>query len=260
MARVFITGSSAGLGLMAARLLIEQGHQVVVHGRDRARTESALADAAGTEAGVTGDLSRLSDMRSVAEQANRLGRFDAVIHNAGIGYREPRRIETPDGLPHVLAVNVVAPYVLTALMERPQRLVYLSSGMHQHAGANLDDLLWTKRAWQGAEAYAESKFYDAILAFAVARLWPEVRSNALEPGWVPTRMGGPGAPGDLSKAHLTQAWLAVSRDPDALTSGGYFYHQRLRAANPAAQDETVQTRLLAACARLSGVKLPGGPA
>src|SRR5262245_19721949 len=255
MARVFITWSSTGLGLMAGLLFSEQDHRVVVHGRNHERAGQALASAAGAEAVVVRELSTIKELKSVADQANRLGRFDAVIHNAGVGYRESHRAETQDGVPHVFAVNVLAPYVLTALIERPTRLVYLSSGMHHSAEANLDDLLWIKRPWRGAQAYAESKLYDTMLAFAVARAWPKVRSNALEPGWVATRMGGPGATGDLSKSHITQAWLAVSNDALALSSGEYFFHQKLRAPNPAAKDEGSQRALLDACARLSGVSL-----
>ena len=255
MARIFITGSSTGLGLMAGQLLIAQGHRVVLHGRNRERAAAAMAAAPGAEAAVVGDLSRLSEMRALAERVNRLGRFDAVIHNAGVGYREPQRVETDDGLPHVFAINVLAPYLLTASIQPPDRLVYLSSGMHRGAHVNFEDLLWKKRRWQAAQAYAESKLYDAILAFAVARLWPSVRANALEPGWVPTRMGGPDAPDDIGKAHLTQAWLAVSDDALALSSGAYFYHQALRAPNPIARNAEAQNRLLEACASLCGAPL-----
>ena len=137
---------------MAGQLLIEQGHQVVLHGRNRARAEQAMADAPGAHAVVIGDLSQMSETRSVADQVNRLGRFDAVIHNAGAGYREGRPQETEHGIPHVFAINVLAPYVLTALIDRPDRLIYLSSGMHHAAEPNFDDLLWTKRRWQGAQA------------------------------------------------------------------------------------------------------------
>ena len=121
MARVFITGSSDGLGLMAARLLIEQGHEVVLHGRNDARRVDALRAASKAKGAVSGDLSTIAGARSVAEQVNKLGRFDAVIHNAGVGYREPQRIETERGAPNVFAVNVLAPYILTALIERPAR-------------------------------------------------------------------------------------------------------------------------------------------
>jgi NAD(P)-dependent dehydrogenase (short-subunit alcohol dehydrogenase family) len=255
MARVFITGSSDGLGLMAARLLIEQDHAVVLHGRNDDRSRDALAAAAGAEGAVSGDLATIAGTRAVADAVNRLGRFDAIIHNAGIGYRGRRRVETEPGIPGVFAVNVLAPYILTALIEKPDRLVYVSSGMHHGVRPRIDDLLWTRRAWSGSSAYAESKLCDVLLAFAVARRWQDVKSNALEPGWVPTKMGGPSAPGDLRQGSMTQAWLATSDDPLARSTGGYFYHQRLRAPNSVANDAGTQEALLAECRRISGVAL-----
>jgi NAD(P)-dependent dehydrogenase (short-subunit alcohol dehydrogenase family) len=255
MSRIFITGSSEGLGLMAGQWLVEQGHQVVLHARNGDRAEAARTGLPNVEAVVEGDVSTLAGMRKVADQVNRLGQFDAVIHNVGVGYREARRIETVDGLPHVFAINVMAPYVLTALIKRPRRLIYLSSGMHHRASANFDDLLWTKRRWEGSTAYAESKLYDAMLAFAVARRWPDVLSNALEPGWVPTKMGGTGAPDDMEQAYRTQAWLATSEDPTARVTGEYFYHLRKRVPNPETHDEALQNRLLERCRDLSGIAL-----
>ena len=180
MARVFITGSSDGLGLMAARVLIEQGHEVVVHGRNEGRSRDAVTAAAGTRGAVTGDLSTIAGARTVADQVNKLGRFDAVIHNAGIGYRAPRRMEADPRVPIIFAVNVLAAYILTVLIDRPGRLVYVSSGTHHGVRPRMDDLLWAKRAWSGFSAYAESKLCDVLLAFAVARRWKDVRSNALE--------------------------------------------------------------------------------
>jgi NAD(P)-dependent dehydrogenase (short-subunit alcohol dehydrogenase family) len=256
MARVLITGSSDGLGLLAARLLIRDGHRVVVHGRNERRSRDALSGAAGAEAVVTGDLSTIAGARVVAEEANRLGRFDAVIHNAGIGSRETRRVESEPGVPQIFAVNVLAPYLLTALLERPDRLVFVSSGMHRGVRPRMDDLLWTRRAWNGAAAYGESKLCDVLLAFAVARRWTNVSSNAIEPGWVPTKMGGPSAPGDLEEGAFTQAWLAASEDALARSTGRYFYHQRQRAQNPIANDVETQEALIALCRRVSSVSLP----
>ena len=169
-----------------------------------------------------------------------------------------------DGLAHVFAVNVLAPYLLTALIGRtgpgragPGRLVYLSSGMHRGGDASLDDPQWERRRWNGAQAYADSKLFDTVLAFAVARRWPGGRSNAVEPGWVPTRMGGPGAPDDMSLAPVTQAWLAVSDDPAATGTGGYFYHQQAAEVHPAAQSVAAQDGLLQYCEQLTGTALPG---
>ena len=255
MARVFITGSSDGLGLMAARLLIEQRHEVVLHGRNDDRSRDALAAAADAGGAVSGDLCTVAGARTVAEAINKLGRFDAVIHNAGIGYRETQRVETEPGVPSVFAVNVLAPYILTALIETPGRLVYVSSGMHRGVRPRMDDLLWTRRAWSGSSAYADSKLCDVLLAFAVARRWKNVRSNALEPGWVATKMGGPSAPDDLHQGCVTQAWLATSEDELARSTGGYFYHQRLRAPNAIVNDVRTQEDLMAECYRISGIPL-----
>ncbi len=258
MARVFITGSSDGLGRMAAQLLVEQGHEVVLHARNEPRSRTAMAAVPGAAAVLTGDLASIAQTRGLADQANALGPFDAVIHNAGIGFREKRRVATEDGLAHVFAVNTLAPYILTALIRRPRRLVYVSSELHRGGDADLDDLAWERRPWRGHQAYSDTKLHDVLLAFAVARRWPDVLSNALEPGWVATKMGGAHATGDLNAAHRTQAWLATSDEPAAAVTGRYFYHKRLRKPNAATHDAGRQDKLLAECERLSGVSLPVG--
>src|SRR5580704_9336987 len=244
MARIFVTGSADGLGKMSAQLLVSQGHQVVLHARNKARAHEALAAVPGAETVAVGDLSSIAQTRDVAEQVNQLGAFDAVIHNVGVGYREPRRVQTEDGLSQVFAVNTLAPYLLTALIHRPKRLVYLSSGLHQGGDTSLEDLAWERRPWQGMAAYSDSKLHDVLLAFAIARRWPEVLSNALEPGWVPTKMGGPGSPDDLDAGCRTQVWLAVSHDRKALVTGSYFYHQQPQSSHPAVSDVDRQEKLL----------------
>jgi len=255
MARIFISGSTAGLGLMAGDKLISQGHKVVLHARNAARTEDARRELPKAEAIVIGDVETIAGAKDIAPQVNGLGHFDAVIHNAAVGYREGHRI-TANRLPHVFAINTLSAYVLTALIERPKRLVYLSSGMDHQADANLDDILWRERRWNGSQAYAESKLHDAMLAFAIARRWTDVLSNSLEPGWVPTKMGGPGAPDDMEQAHLTQVWLAAGDDPKAQVTGKYFYHLKRMDPNPQANDPALQDRLIAICAEISGEALP----
>jgi NAD(P)-dependent dehydrogenase (short-subunit alcohol dehydrogenase family) len=242
MARVFITGSADGLGRAAAQTLGDDGHEVVVHVRndDRLAAVRDLVDAGAVA--VVGDLSDLEETRRVADHVNRLGRMDAVIHNAGV-------ITGPGVLP----VNVVAPYLLTALIHRPQRLVYLSSGMHRGGRASLAGMDWGGHRATGS--YSDSKLFVTTLAVAVARIWTDVFSNAVDPGWVPTRMGGPGAPDDLRLGHLTQEWLAVSDDPDARTSGGYWHHQRRAEPAPSVRDRQFQDQLLEELARCTATRL-----
>jgi NAD(P)-dependent dehydrogenase (short-subunit alcohol dehydrogenase family) len=248
MKRIFITGSTDGLGLDTAQSLLDGGHDVIVHARSAGRL-TAVQDLLDRGAvGVVGDLSGLAATRDVADQVNRSGPVDAVIHNAGV----------LNG-PHVFQVNVVAPYLLTALIHRPRRLIYLSSGMHRGGRFGLGGLGGDGgRVGPGTVprvSYSDSKLYVTALAAAVARLWPDVLSNAVDPGWVPTKMGGPGAPDDLRLGHVTQEWLATSDDPEALTSGAYWHHQHLAKAHPDAQDQHLQDELLDYLARLTGERL-----
>jgi NAD(P)-dependent dehydrogenase (short-subunit alcohol dehydrogenase family) len=222
MARILITGSTDGLGRAAAQSLIDGGHDVVLHARSSERA-SALADLAPRSLGVViGDLRSGAETKNIAEQVNAIGRMNAVIHNAGV-YGERSRGSTPEGHAATLAVNTLAPYVLTALIERPDRLVYLSSALHHGGEGPLHDIDWTRRRWDSARAYAESKLYVVALAFAVARRWPEVRSNAVDPGWARSRMGGPSAPVDVDTGQRTQSWLATSSEPAALVSASYWH-------------------------------------
>jgi|KBSMisStaDraftv2_1062788.scaffolds.fasta_scaffold512277_2 NAD(P)-dependent dehydrogenase (short-subunit alcohol dehydrogenase family) len=254
MARIFITGSTDGLGRAAARALIEGGHQVVLHARSRERA-SALDDLASRSAGViVGDLASAVQTRSIAAQVNAIGRMDAVIHNAGISSTKGRS-PTPEGHATILAVNTLAPYMLTGLIERPRRLVYLSSSMHRGGTSSLRDINWSERRWNSSQAYSDSKLYLTALAFAVARHWPDTLSNAVDPGWVPTKMGGPGAPDDLEQGHLTQTWLAVSDDSAATVSGRYWHHRRPQTSANEATNAVFQDQLSVKLSELTGVSL-----
>jgi len=254
MSRILITGSAQGLGRHAASSLLDDGHQVVVHARSDQRAADLSDLTARGAAVVVGDLASLEQIRSVADQVNQLGRMNAVIHNAGV-YGDAGRHPGLGGHPRVLTVNTLAAYLLTGLIERPDRLIYLTSDMHTSGDDSLHDLDWSSRRWDGTQAYCDSKLYVTALALTVARRWPEAISHAVDPGWVPTRMGGPVASDDLEQGHLTQTWLATSNDPEALRSGQVWKHRRPTAVAAAAQDEIFQDRLLDRLVALTGYEL-----
>ena len=244
MTRILITGSTTGVGRATAAALLEDGHDVVVHARsqDRLAAVEYLIDAGA--ASVVGDLADPGQVRGIAEQAQQIGPLDAVIHNAGV----------IDG-PALLSVNVVAPYLLTALLSAP-RLVYLSSSMHRGGGAQLASVDWSGAS--ESVSYSDTKLLVTALMAAVARLRPDALANAVDPGWVPTRMGGPDAAEDLDLAHVTQAWLATSQDASALVSGEYWHHGRVEQTHAVVHDERFQDELIAALAVHTGADLRDG--
>lgn len=243
MASILITGSADGLGQLSARSLAEQGHQVVLHARNAERGRYAQQHVPSAEHVISGDLSDIDATKQVASQANALGRFDAVIHNAGVYKAPPKDIVT---------VNILAPYLLTCLLHKPKRLIYLSSGMHLQGRANLEHL----NKDMSRISYADSKLYVVMLCMTVARTWPDVYANAVDPGWVPTTMGGPGAPDDLQQGYATQTWLAVSNERRATVSGRYFHHRTERRSNPQASDVMLQERFLSLCRDITGIPFP----
>ena len=240
MARIFITGSADGLGQLAADLLVERGHKVVLHARNGERGRDAMKNTPGAENVLTGDLSSFEETIKLAGQVNALGSFDAVIHNAGV-YRSPAK--------EIFSVNTLAPYILTCLIQKPKRLIYLSSGMHFHGHSKLEDF----KSDINSITYSDSKLHVVMLSKAAARRWPEVYSNAVDPGWVPTKMGGRGAPDDLRKGYETQVWLAVGDDDKAKVTGRYFFHQEERDCNPEADNVILRDKFLAVCREITGI-------
>ncbi len=240
MARIFITGSVDGLGLLSAKSLVSQGHQVALHARNASRGRDALKNVPGAEAVFVGDLSDIRQTIQLSQDVNASGYFDVVIHNAGV-YRDNGK--------QIFTVNTLAPYILTSLITLPKRLIYLSSGMHvqgrpnfQHFKKDIDQI-----------TYSDSKLHVLILALAVARRHPDVYSNVVNPGWVPTKMGGKGAPDDLTKGYETQTWLATSDEESVRVSGKYFYHQAQRPYNTVADDVTLQEKFLSLCEEVTGI-------
>jgi len=245
MARIFITGSADGLGQLAAKALIAQRHEVVLHARNEKRRQDALEKVPGAAEAVVADLSSIDETKQLASKVNDLGKFDAVIHNAGV-YIAPAE--------EIFNVNTLAPYVLTCLIQTPKRLIYLSSGMHLQGRSKLESFTTDI----SRITYSDSKLHVLMLCKAVARRWPHVYANTVDPGWVPTKMGGRGAPDDLQKGYETQVWLAVSNDDKAKVSGRYFHHRKEDRHNPEADDVQLQERLLSLCKEITGVSFPAG--
>lgn len=240
MARIFITGSADGLGQMAAKLLVEMGHKVVLHARNAERGSDAMKKTPEAENVLTGNLSSIEETIKLADKVNSIGSFDAVIHNAGV-YR--------DSAKDIFRVNTLAPYILTCLIQKPKRLIYLSSGMHMQGQSKFESF----KNDTNRITYSDSKLHIVMLCKAAARKFPEIYSNAVNPGWVPTKMGGSGAPDNLQKGYETQAWLAVSDDEQAKVTGQYFYHQKAIPCNPEAENIILQDKFLTVCEEITGI-------
>lgn len=240
MALVLVTGASTGLGLATATELAHHGHDVVLHVRNPARLDGL--DVSKRARGVVhGDLAHPKEAVQVADQANAFGRFDAVIHNAG----------TMDAV-DAIAVNVLAPYLLTASMPLPGRAIFLSSSMHLSGRPGLEPVL----AGHGG-TYSDSKLLVTAFALALVAQRPQVISHAVDPGWVPTRMGGPTATDDLVEGHRTQAWLATAPESELdPRTGGYWHHRAVCRPHPATLEAEFQQRILDALATITGLSLP----
>lgn len=243
MARIFITGSSDGIGLLAAEVLISQGHQVVLHARNEKRKNDTLQRIKGAEAILTGDLSNMDETISLAQEVNKLGSFDAIIHNAGVYDTSGEQI---------FKVNVLAPYILTCLIQKPKRLIYVSSSMHLGGKPKLDCFKTNPERIN----YSDSKLHLLLLCKFVTRQWPDVYSNGLNPGWVPTKMGGSSATDDLQKGYETQVWLATSNDDKAKVSGQYFFHQKKARTHPDIDNASLQEEFISLCREITRISFP----
>lgn len=218
--KILITGSTTGLGLIAGELILKQAHEVVFHARSKSSKMNPDYKY------VFGDLSKLEEVKSVAEQANAMGTFDAVIHNAGVYTSAPEEL---------FNVNVVAPFVITSLMNPVERTIILSSGLQSGGSMNLNPKKCN---------YSDTKMFVVMMAKWFAKKRPDAYFNTVNPGWVPTRMGGSGAPDDLVQGAETQVWLATSNDPAALVSGKYFFHKEQQKPNPLVDSEENQKKLI----------------
>lgn len=238
MAKILITGSSTGLGALAAEELLAQNNDVVLHARNQERAKDALDRNPSASGVLIGDLSKLSDVHSIAQQANQMGHFDSIIHNAGVDSNDSLLTST---------VNIMAPYMLTKLIDRPNRLIYVSSGMHRGAALNIENL-------DSTVDYSGSKLALLLFMKYVSDNWTGTIVNAVDPGWVPTRMGGAAANDDLKQGYESQVWLASSNDTQAKKSGNYYYHKSLSRYDQRVDNRMMQQELIRKLETLTNVE------
>lgn len=204
---------------------------------------------------LVGDISTIAGSKELAAAANKAGPWDSVVHNAGLGPSNGAN-KTTDGFQSTFAVNSLAPYILTCLMDKPRRLLYLSSGLHSGGDDSLKDVTWSERSWSPFQAYSDSKLHDIMLANAVARAWPNVQSCSLDPGWVQTKMGGSGAPGTTSApANAIVGYASGEGSPAGSKTGVYFNPQGAKTPHRGATDTSKQDEFMRICEQLSGVSL-----
>ncbi|WP_334352560.1 SDR family NAD(P)-dependent oxidoreductase [Companilactobacillus sp. HBUAS56257] len=233
MAKIFITGSTDGLGFLAAKKLLADGNEVVLHARNEQRAAD-VRQKLNVKNIVIGDLGSQSEVEDIAKQVNALGKFDTVIYNAGV-YTSDREL--------TFKVNDVASYLLTALINKPKHSIYVSSGMHVNARLDINNLVKTTD-------YSSSKLQIVLLVKALAKRYPEMISTAVDPGWVPTKMGGQMATDDLTAGYMTQVKLATS--DDLSLNGGYFHHQKPSHYDKRADDGKLQADYLEQLAKITG--------
>ena len=256
MARIFVTGSSDGIGQAGAKLLSENGHKVFLHARNERRAKQAHEAVPKAEGVIIGDLSTIEGSKALAAEAEKSGPFDTIVHNAGLGPSNADN-KTKDGIQSTFAVNSLAPFILTSLMQKPKRLLYLSSSLHNGGSDNFDDITWSKRPFQSMQAYSDSKLHDTTLANAVARYWPDVQSCSMDPGWINTKIGGGGAPGRVNTPGKALADYAAGKsDIVGDKSGAYFNPSGVKSPHKGATSTAKQDEFLSMCEQLSGVKFP----
>ncbi|KAK5115094.1 hypothetical protein LTR62_001791 [Meristemomyces frigidus] len=256
MARILITGSTDGIGAAAAQLLVSRGHQVTLHARNETRANDTLTTVPGAKGVLIGDLTTIAGTKELAVKAQEAGPWDSIIHNAGLGPSNPY-LKTADGFASTFAVNSLAPYILTSLLSKPQRLLYLSSSLHSGGDASLEDVAWQNRPFDSFQAYSDSKLHDVLLANAVARRWGDVQACSLDPGWVKTKVGGIGAPGGIEgPAEAIAEFASGGGGFSGMGSGVYLGVGGSKTAHKAASDVGKQDAFVKICEELSGVKLP----
>ena len=232
--------------------MLAAGHRVIVHARNdqRAGALGPLHEA-GADV-VIGDLARPRRDHPESPTPSTPSGRSTPSSTTPASTPTPNPTEPSTATPASSPSTCSPPTSSPRSINRPARLIYLSSGMHTSGRAALDDLDWHHRPWNGVQAYCDSKLLVTTLAAAVARYWPDVRSNTVDPGWVPTRMGGPDATDDLALGHDTQVWLATSAEPQPPSPASTGTTDASSRPHAAVHDRGFQDQLLATLAEITG--------
>ncbi len=273
---VLITGGTSGIGKATALGLAAMGARVAITGRDRGRLERAAGEVRAAGDGqvdtFVADLSSQAEVRRLASEVLRdLPRIDVLVNNVG-GYWNTRHV-TADGLERTLAVNHLAPFLLTnLLLDRleeagPSRVVTVSSNAQRMGRIDFDDLN-AERSYSGARAYNQSKLANVLFTYELARKvqGTSVTANAVHPGVVRTAFGAedPGRAQRLlvpllrpfmrspAQGAATSIHVASAADLEWVT-GRFFVRSRPRSSSRRSYDEAVAARLWQVSADLTGL-------
>jgi NAD(P)-dependent dehydrogenase (short-subunit alcohol dehydrogenase family) len=275
---VLITGGTSGIGKAAATALAGMGATVVITGRNEERGKRALQEIreeSGNEGVelILADLTVQDEVRRLAEELReRHNQLEVLVNNAGLVLSE--RTETPDGIETQLAINHLAPFLLTNLLldllkeSAPSRIVTVSSDAHRWAKIDLDDLQSRKR-YRGMQVYGKTKLANIMFTYELAERLEGtgVTANCMHPGGVNTNFGNnQGGPMNLlfrlfkpfmrspEQGADTLIYLASSPEVEGMT-GKYLADRKVKAASDAAYDETTRKRLWEASEELTGLKV-----
>jgi NAD(P)-dependent dehydrogenase (short-subunit alcohol dehydrogenase family) len=271
MTLVLLTGATSGIGRAAAIELAKQGAEVALVGRDENRVEKVAEEAseAGEDATVhqhVADLSSMSEVRKLAKEVSEAyEHIDVLANNAGAMFAS--RKETDDGFEQTLALNHLAPFLLTNLLReqlRDGRVVTTSSDAHKSGRLDLDDLQFEK-SYSAMRVYGTSKLCNILFTRELAKRASELHANCFHPGTVRTGFGK--NDGGIWKVLTTVAgpfmrspergaqslvWLALSDDAESL-DGEYMEDEKVAEPSAAAQDEDLARKLWERSAELVGL-------
>jgi retinol dehydrogenase 12 len=275
---VLITGGTSGIGKAAATALAAAGAKVVVVGRNKERGEAAVGEirrGSGSEkvSLMLEDLAVQAEVRGLAEGfRERHGRLDVLVNNAGL--IQSRRTETPDGIELTLAVNHLAPFLLTNLLlevlkrSAPSRIITVSSEARRHAEIDFDDLQ-SRRRYRAFPVYGMTKLANILFTYELAERLRGIGvvANCLHPGGVNTNFGNNNRslgillfrafkPFMRTPEQGADTIVYLASSPEAGRMSGKYLMDRKEVSPAQPRDEALQQRLWEVSEELTNLKVP----